>query len=223
MRMSRTSSPPSFGLLLRTAGSKVLPRGDGAKRLMDLLVGGVLLTLSLPVQAVVAIAVRTDSAGPALHRAVRTGRYGKPFTIFKFRTMVVDAAGRGPMVTGAGDPRVTRAGRLLRKTKLDELPQLWNVVRGDMSLVGPRPEDPRVTALYSPEQIPVLSIRPGITGVSQLAFRHEARLLGTKDPESAYVREILPRKLSLDLDYVRQRSLRTDTGILLRTLRALIS
>lgn len=193
-----------------------------AKRAMDLLLGGAALLLSLPLQAMIALAVRLDSPGPSLYRAKRVGRGGQVFIVLKFRSMRRDAANSGPAITGASDPRVTRVGLLLRRTKLDELPQLWNVLRGEMSLVGPRPEDPRFTDLYTLEYQQILSVRPGITGPSQVALIDEERLLAG-DIEATYLREILPRKLALDLKYVQSHTIRRDAGILLQTLHALVS
>jgi lipopolysaccharide/colanic/teichoic acid biosynthesis glycosyltransferase len=192
------------------------------KRVLDVVLAAGLLIATSPLLAAAALAVRLSSPGPILHRATRVGLHGRPFTILKLRTMARDAAVTGPGITAAGDRRVTPLGRLLRHSRLDELPQLWNVLRGDMSLVGPRPEDPRFVVLYTPEQRLVLSVRPGITGPSQLTFRHEQGLLANDDPEASYVREILPRKLSMDLDYVRGRGLGGDLRILVRTLAALV-
>jgi lipopolysaccharide/colanic/teichoic acid biosynthesis glycosyltransferase len=193
-----------------------------AERLVDLTLAGLLLALILPVLLVVAVAIRVDSPGPVLHRATRIGLCGRPFTLYKFRTMIVGAAGRGPRVTGAGDPRVTHMGRLLRRTKLDELPQLWNVLRGDMRLVGPRPEDPRFVALYAPDQQLVLSVCPGLTGPSQLAFFDEEAILASGDPEGVYVRDILPRKLAIDLEYARLHDFMGDLRIIGRTIMLML-
>lgn len=187
------------------------------KRLVDLVLAGLSLVILLPFYGAIAVAVRVDSPGPILHRARRVGLGGQLFTVFKFRTMVSDAAS-GSAITRAKDPRITRVGRVLRRWKLDELPQIWNVVRGDMSFVGPRPEDPRFVLRYTPEQRDVLSVRPGITGPSQLVFREEERLLDTDDPETTYVRDILPRKLLIDLEYARRHNLLDDMRILVRTL-----
>jgi lipopolysaccharide/colanic/teichoic acid biosynthesis glycosyltransferase len=180
-------------------------------------VAAVLLAILSPLLAVLAVLVRLSSAGPVFHRAVRVGRNGRTFVLYKFRTMIVDGATRGPGITAAGDPRITSVGRVLRRSKLDEFPQLWNVVRGDMRLVGPRPEDPRFVALYPPEQRHVLSVAPGITGPSQLAFFDEEELLRSTDPEATYVREILPRKLAIDTAYAEHRTVRLDVQILART------
>jgi lipopolysaccharide/colanic/teichoic acid biosynthesis glycosyltransferase len=189
-----------------------------ADRLLDITIAGLALVLALPVCVAVGIAIRLDSPGPVLHRAVRVGLAGRSFTLYKFRTMVDGAAALGPGITAAGDPRVTRVGRFLRRTKLDELPQLWNVLRGDMRLVGPRPEDPRFVALYEPDQLLVLSVSPGITGPSQLAFIDEEHVLAEADAEAVYIRDILPRKLALDLEYARCHTLRQDLRILAQTL-----
>ncbi len=192
-----------------------------AKRLFDLLVSLVGLVLLAPLGAAIALWIVLDSPGPVFFRGERVGREGRPFRIFKFRTMVADAAHRGPGITTACDPRVTRTGRFLRRHKLDELPQLFNVLRGEMSLVGPRPEDPRYVALYTEEQRRVLRVRPGITGVAALQFRHEEQLLSGEDWERRYVEEIMPRKLALELAYLEQASLGRDLQILLKTLAAL--
>lgn len=186
------------------------------KRALDLVAALALLVLLSPVLAVALVAVRLSLPGPALYRARRVGKDGREFDMFKLRTM---SAGHGPRITAAGDPRITRVGRILRDARLDELPQLWNVLTGDMSLVGPRPEDPAIVARYSAEERAVLSVRPGVTGAAQLMFRHEERMLPADDPETAYVRDILPAKLRVDLQYVRSRSLWGDVGILARTLR----
>jgi lipopolysaccharide/colanic/teichoic acid biosynthesis glycosyltransferase len=191
---------------------------SSADRLVDIAIAAAALVVGLPVFAAVGIAIRLDSSGPLLHRAIRVGLAGRSFTLYKFRTMVDGAAALGPGVTAAGDPRVTRVGRFLRRSKLDELPQLWNVLRGDMRLVGPRPEDPRFVALYEPYQLLVLSVCPGITGPSQLAFFDEEHVLAATDAEAVYIRDILPRKLALDLEYARRHTLLQDLRILAQTL-----
>ena len=196
--------------------------GRASSRPLDLLLGGALLLGSLPFQALIALAVRLDSRGPLFYQAVRCGRDGQPFRMLKFRSMVPQAPSQGPIITAGGDPRITRVGRFLRRTRLDELPQLWNVLRGDMSLVGPRPEDPRFVAHYTQEQREVLSVRPGISGLAQIEFRDEEQMLPADDPERFYIREILPRKLAIDLHYVRHRSARGDLRILARTLTAML-
>ena len=186
------------------------------KRALDLAVAVPLLVILSPVLVALAAAVRLTSRGPAFHRATRVGRDGRPFTMLKLRTM---RAGPGAAITTRDDPRVTALGRALRRARLDELPQLFNVVRGEMSIVGPRPEDPRFVALYSEEQRAVLALRPGITGAAQLVFRDEAALLDPADPEGSYIRAVLPRKLAIDLEYARGRSLAGDLRIMGMTLR----
>ncbi len=193
------------------------------KRAFDILCASAGLLLLSPVFVLIALLIKRDSRGPVFFRQVRVGLCGDPFRIVKFRTMVVDAESQGHAVTPGDDARITRIGRMLRRYKLDELPQLINVLAGKMSLVGPRPEVPRYVRLYSEEQKRVLTVRPGITGVSQLVFRDEEELLrGQSDVEAIYVSQILPAKLRLDLEYVQLRSLRGDLSLLMRTLGALL-
>jgi lipopolysaccharide/colanic/teichoic acid biosynthesis glycosyltransferase len=172
----------------------------------------------------VAVAVRLDSPGPVLFRQERVGRHGRPFRIHKFRTMQVDATGRGPLLTASGDPRVTRVGAALRRHRLDELPQLIDVLKGDMSLVGPRPEVPRYVALYPPDlRERVLAVRPGITDPSSLDFLDEGELLArAADPEREYVDVILPRKLRRAADYADRATFATDLRVIGRTLGLLV-
>jgi lipopolysaccharide/colanic/teichoic acid biosynthesis glycosyltransferase len=195
------------------------------KRGFDIIGSALGLLLLLPVLLACAVAVRLDSRGPVLFRQERIGRSGRPFTILKLRTMVDRPRDGGPLITAAGDPRVTAAGRWLRRTKLDELPQLINVLRGEMSLVGPRPEAGRYVALY-PDAVRdlVLSVRPGITDEASILFRNESELLANaQDPDAYYASELLPRKLEIHARYARQRSFAGDLRILSRTLRALIN
>ncbi len=194
-----------------------------AKRLFDLLVASLALVVLSPLLLLLALAVRLDSPGPVFFRQQRVGRHGVPFRIHKFRTMVEDAATRGLPLTVGSDPRVTRLGALLRRTRLDELPQLLDVVKGSMSLVGPRPEVPRYVALYPPAlRERALAVRPGITDPSSLAFIDEAALLArAEDPEREYVERILPAKLQQAADYAERATLWTDLGVLWRTLRRL--
>lgn len=188
------------------------------KRLLDVAVSALALVITSPVLAAAAVAVKLESSGPAIYKGARAGRDGREFHILKVRTMRVDPS--GPGVTAGDDPRITRVGRFLRRTKIDEVPQLWNVLKGDMSLVGPRPEDPRYVAHYTPEQRQVLTVRPGITGPTALAFIDEEELLRGGDPEATYVERVMPRKLAVDLDYVRGRSFGGDLRILGRTALA---
>ena len=156
----------------------------------------------------------------------RVGRGGRLFRLYKFRSMRVAPAGSGNLVTGRDDPRITPVGHWLRRTKLDELPQLWNVARGDMSLVGPRPEVPRYVACYTPQQRRVLEVRPGITDPATLAFRDEEDLLAAvpaDEREAYYLREVLPRKLELNREYLERRGVWSDLGIIARTLATLLA
>lgn len=194
---------------------------DSARRALDLVGAALGLALLAPLLLVIAVAVRASDGGPALHRARRIGRHGRPFELLKFRTMIPDAARCGPAITAGGDPRVTPLGRWLRRTKLDELPQLINVLRGEMGLVGPRPEDPRYVALYSPAQRRVLAARPGITSAATLHYRHEEQILVGLDWETRYRTQVMPAKLELDLDYLDRRSVLSDLLLIVLTLRAL--
>lgn len=191
-----------------------------AKRLFDLLAAGLGLLLLSPLLLALALWIKLDSRGPVLFTQERVGRFGKLFLIHKLRTMAADAPARGPQITVGADPRITGAGRFLRRTKLDELPQLWDVLRGEMSLVGPRPEVPRYVALY-PEEMRslLLSVRPGITDLASLEYRDEARLLATAaDPERCYVEEVMPAKLRLSARYVKTRSFAGDLAVVWRTV-----
>lgn len=193
------------------------------KRLVDILLSLLGLTLlALPLLSI-ALWVKLDSRGPVLFRQQRVGRFGRPFMIHKFRTMAVDAPARGPQITVGADPRITRAGQVLRRTKLDELPQLWDVLRGAMSLVGPRPEVPKYVALYPDEMRELLlSVRPGITDLASLQYRDESAVLAAAaDPERAYVEQVLPAKLALSSRYVREATLVGDLRLILATLSAL--
>ena len=187
------------------------------KRAFDLAVASLGLVVTSPLLLAGAVAVKLSSPGPVLYRGVRVGRDGRAFQILKLRTMRVGADVGGPALTAAGDPRVTSTGRLLRRSKLDELPQLWNVIRGDMSLVGPRPEHPDFVKFYSEEQRKVLAVRPGITGPSSLAYMREEEMLTNPDPVAQYVDTIMPRKLAMDLDYVRSSTFSGDLKILWST------
>jgi lipopolysaccharide/colanic/teichoic acid biosynthesis glycosyltransferase len=180
------------------------------------------LLLFLPLILAAALAVLVTDGRPVLYRAERVGRGGRTFQVLKFRTMRAGAA--GPAVTGGADPRITPIGRVLRRTKLDELPQLLNVLRGDMDLVGPRPEDPRFVALYSSQQRAVLAVRPGITSPAAVRYRHEESLLRAAGDrcDDVYVAEIMPAKLAIDLDYIRHPSLAADLAVLWRTVGAVV-
>lgn len=190
------------------------------KRLFDVGVSAVALILTSPIVLAAAVASKVDSPGPAFYVATRVGIGGRTFRIFKIRTMRVSAG--GPGVTAGDDPRITRVGRFLRRTKIDELPQLLNVLVGDMSLVGPRPEDPAYVSLYTPEQRGVLSMRPGITGPAVLDFIDEEEVLRGGDAEATYVKTVMPQKLAADLQYVRSASFTGDLRLIGRTFATLL-
>jgi lipopolysaccharide/colanic/teichoic acid biosynthesis glycosyltransferase len=193
-----------------------------SKRLFDFVCSGLGLLLLLPLLLVLALWIKLDSRGPVLFLQERVGRYGRRFFIHKFRTMRTDNAGL--QITVGDDPRITSAGAFLRRTKLDELPQLWDVLRGAMSLVGPRPEVPRYVALYTPAQRElVLSVRPGITDLASLQYRDEGEQLArSSDPERTYVEQVLPAKLALSAQYVQEASFGGDLRLILATLAALV-
>lgn len=184
-------------------------------RLIDIVVAGGLLVFTLPLTVAIVAAVLVDSGRPVLYRAPRLGRGGERFAMLKFRTMSPNAA--GPFVTGADDPRVTRVGRFLRSSKLDELPQLWNVLRGEMALVGPRPQSPCYAALYEDAYRDILRVRPGVTGLYQIQFRDEASLLIGADFEDRYCTEFLRTKIMIDRYYVEHATLGLDCKILAKT------
>jgi len=192
-------------------------------RALDIVISVFALVLLSPVFLVVAIAVKCTSPGPVLHRARRAGRYGRPFTLFKFRSMIVGAPGHGPRVTATGDPRITGVGRFLRRTKLDELPQFFNTLKGDMSLVGPRPEDPALVDTYSADQQRVLTVKPGMTSPATLLHRYEEDLLTGEDAEDIYRRNILPAKLRIELDYLDRRTITEDLRVLAQTVAVLFA
>jgi lipopolysaccharide/colanic/teichoic acid biosynthesis glycosyltransferase len=181
------------------------------KRAIDIGVSATALLLLLPVLALIAALVVVDSPGPVFYRAARAGHRGRPLWMLKFRKMHVGAT--GPGLTASGDQRLTRVGRVLASTHLDELPQLWHVLWGDMSLIGPRPEDPRFAGRFRSEYEDILRVRPGITGWTQLAFADEGQLLQVDDPEGRYVSEILPRKVALDRMYAARPTLARDVRI----------
>ena len=195
------------------------------KRAFDLLVASCALLLFAPLLPIILVWIKLDSPGPVLFCQDRVGLRGRVFSIYKFRTMHAgSAAGRGAQITVGADPRITRAGRFLRRHKLDELPQLINVLKGEMSVVGPRPEVPRYVALYPPETRElILSVRPGITDLASIAYRDENALLAkADDPEAFYVEVVLPAKLEYCVQYVRTRSVGLDLVILGRTAKALL-
>lgn len=198
-------------------------RPPRAQRVLDVLLALSGLLILLPLFAVVAILIRLDSKGPILFRQKRIGLRGREFEILKFRTMVVDAEKLGAQITVGRDPRITRIGAFLRKNKLDELPQLLNVLRGEMSIVGPRPEVPRYVAMYTPEQRQILSVRPGITSPASIFFHNENELLARQvDPERFYHDEVMPAKIQRDLEYARKATIFSDIAMIARTVARIL-
>ncbi len=196
---------------------------NGLRRAFDVLAAGAALFLLSPLLFAIALLVKLTSPGPALYCAGRVGQGGRRFRLYKFRSMAADAAQSviSPGITGAGDSRITRVGRWLRRLKIDELPQLINVLRGEMSLVGPRPEDPRYVALYTPEQRRVLAVPPGITSPASIRYRSEEQMLTGPDWESTYVNVIMPDKLRIELEYLEHRTFLSDLRIIFETALAL--
>jgi lipopolysaccharide/colanic/teichoic acid biosynthesis glycosyltransferase len=195
------------------------------KRLFDIFISGLGLVLLSPLLFLVALAITIDSRGPVFYRGPRIGYHEKSFSMLKFRTMVTNADKIGGPTTADDDPRITRVGTLLRKYKLDEFPQLINVVKGQMSLVGPRPDVKEVIDLLSVEDKKIIfSVRPGITDFASLEFPNEGELVkGAKDAHQAYVRTILPTKVKLQKKYIKEQTFLLDIRIILKTLKTIIS
>ena len=193
------------------------------KRALDLILSTFGLVLLAPTLLVLALMIVMETGAPVFYRGLRTGRYGKPFRIFKFRTMVVDAERLGSASTPGDDLRVTRVGDFLRRYKLDELPQLINVVRGEMSLVGPRPQVPWAVDRYTEDEKSILNALPGITDPASIRFRNEGEILrGSPDPDKDYFEKIHPEKMRLSLEYVRTQSFALDCKILWQTIAAVL-
>ncbi|MBO0961643.1 sugar transferase [Neobacillus sp. MM2021_6] len=193
------------------------------KRAFDIVMSFVGLILLSPFFLIIFLLIKLDSKGPVLFKQVRVGRFEKNFKILKFRTMVTDAESRGAQITVGRDSRITRVGHLLRKSKLDELPQLINVFKGDMSLVGPRPEVPKYTQYYNKTQKRIFEIRPGITDYASIKYRDENEILAmSTEPEKTYIEEIMVDKLKLNLEYLQKRSLVTDIKIIFNTLYKIV-
>ena len=193
------------------------------KRAMDIAISGCALLVIWPVLLLITLAIKIDDPGPVFYRQVRVGKDGKEFRIYKFRTMIVDADKKGLAITVGRDNRITRMGRLLRKTKLDELAQLINVFTGEMSFVGPRPEVPKYVNMYTPYQRQVLLVRPGITDYASIAYRNENDMLaGAEDPERMYIDVIMPDKIELNMKYLREISPLADIRLIFSTIIAVI-
>ena len=194
------------------------------KRGFDMIASACALLLLAPLLFVCGLLVALTSSGGAFFRQTRVGRDGKEFDLLKFRTMRVGSEAQGQITVGGRDPRITQVGYFLRKTKLDELPQLINIIKGDMSVVGPRPEVPNYVAMYAPEQRKVLTVRPGLSSLASIAYINENEILGrSSDPERTYIEEVMPAKLKLDLQYVLERNLRLDLWIIARTFLKLLN
>lgn len=194
-----------------------------AKRAMDIVLSACALAILWPLLLLIALAIWIDDPGPVFYRQVRVGRNGKTFRIFKFRSMVMDADKKGLAITVGRDSRITRVGAVLRKTKLDELAQLLNVLFGQMSFVGPRPEVPKYVELYTPYQRQVLLVRPGITDYASIAYRNENDLLaGAPNPETMYIEQIMPDKIELNMKYLREISPLADIKLILKTVAAVV-
>ncbi len=190
------------------------------KRFVDVVVSAAAIILLLPILLVLALLIKVDSSGPVIYTGVRVGLRGRRFKIYKFRTMVALADLIGGPNTPRDDPRITRVGRWLRRFNLDELPQLVNVLKGEMSIVGPRPEVPQYVDLFTDEEKAILSVRPGITDWATLWVRNEGKILeGSDDPERTYMERVWPEKHRLQLEYVRNHSLWVDARIMLQTLK----
>ncbi|MBD5401894.1 sugar transferase [bacterium] len=194
------------------------------KRLFDIVASGLGLVVLSPVFAVLAIWIKADSKGPVFYRQTRVGRDNKDFRLFKFRSMRPDSDKLGLITVGGHDPRVTRSGYYIRKYKLDEFPQLINVFKGDMSLVGPRPEVRKYVDMYTPEQMRVLSVRPGITSLASIRYRNENDILATaEDPDRCYIEKVMPDKLNIDLEYVDRATLWNDIKLILSTFKEIVT
>lgn len=193
-------------------------RGSTLRRLLDVIGAGLGLFVLAPLLILISAAVKLQDGGPVFYRARRVGLRGSILHVMKFRTMVPHADKLGGAITVGGDSRVTSIGRVLRRFKLDELPQLWNVVVGDMSLVGPRPEDPRYVALYQPGQRKILNHKPGITSPASLRYSNEEAVLSGPQWERHYLESVMPEKLAVDIDYFTRRTLGSDILLILRTI-----
>lgn len=193
------------------------------KRIFDFTLSLIGIVIISPILLVISILIKLDSKGPILFKQIRVGKNGKPFKIFKFRTMVVDAEKKGMQITVGRDSRITRSGHVLRKTKLDELPQLFNVLIGEMSFVGPRPEVPRYVEMYDENQKNILKVRPGITDLASIEYRNENDLLAKSlDPEATYINEIMPKKIELNIEYLKNMSVLYDIKLIIRTVVVVI-
>ena len=194
------------------------------KRIFDIVASGIGLILLSPLFIILTIWIKCDSIGPVFYKQVRVGRNNMDFQLFKFRSMRVGSDKKGLITVGGHDPRITRSGYYIRKYKLDEFPQLINVFKGDMSLVGPRPEVRKYVDMYTEEQMHVLDVRPGITDLASIRYRNENELLErVNDPDKYYVEVIMPDKLLINLEYVARHSFTFDIRLIFQTFRAIVS
>ena len=194
------------------------------KRFFDVVASGIGLILLSPLFVILAIWIKCDSTGPVFYRQIRVGRNNRDFQLLKFRSMRVGSDKKGLITVGGRDPRITRSGYYIRKYKLDEFPQLINVLKGDMSLVGPRPEVRKYVDMYTEEQMHVLDVRPGITDLASIRYRNENELLErVNDPDKYYVEVIMPDKLRINLEYVARHSFTFDIRLIFQTFRAIVS
>lgn len=193
------------------------------KRLLDIICSLLALVVFSPLWIVIALAIVIESRGGVLYRQSRVGRNNRDFTLYKFRTMRTGSDKKGLLTVGDRDSRVTRVGYFLRKYKLDEFPQLINIIKGDMSIVGPRPEVRKYVDMYTPEQLKVLSVRPGLTDYASVRYVHESEILARSDnPEQTYIDEVMPAKLTLNMEYIQNQSLWEDVKLIFQTFAAIV-
>lgn len=193
------------------------------KRLFDIIISLVVLSVGLPFGILIALVIVIDSKGKIFYKQTRVGRHNVDFPLYKFRTMYAESDHGSLITVGSNDARITKSGRFLRKYKIDEFPQFLNILKGEMSIVGPRPEVRKYVDLYTPEQMKVLSVRPGLTDYASIRYVNENALLAaSNDPEQTYIHEIMPDKLALNLKYIQEQSLRVDLKIILKTFTAII-
>ncbi len=193
------------------------------KRFLDILSSALVLLLLLPVWLIIALVIVLESRGGVFYKQVRVGKDNRDFNLYKFRTMRTGSDQKGLLTVGERDSRITRVGYFLRKYKLDEFPQLLNVLKGDMSIVGPRPEVRKYVDLYTPEQMRVLSVRPGLTDLASIQYVHENELLAASDnPEQTYIQEVMPAKLELNLQYIDTQSVLGDIKLIWKTFSAIL-
>ena len=193
------------------------------KRLLDIFSSALVLLLLLPLWLIIALAIVLESRGGVFYRQIRVGKGNKDFYLYKFRTMRTGSDQKGLLTVGERDSRITRVGYFLRKYKIDEFPQLLNVLKGDMSIVGPRPEVRKYVDMYTPEQMRVLSVRPGLTDIASIQYVHENELLAASDnPEKTYIEEVMPAKLALNLQYIDNQSVLGDLKLIWKTFLAIL-